>query len=212
MRHRAILAAALVLAIGYVWLRGGFIGVNASGAQQPPAVAAAGLAKATFAAGCFWCVEADFDKLPGVVATTSGYIGGRLKNPTYEQVSRGGTGHTEAVEIAYDPAKVTYAQLLDHFWKNVDPLNAHRQFCDVGDQYRPAIFVHDEDQRRAAEASKAKAEARFSKPVVVQIENAGPFYRAEAYHQDYYRKNPVQYRYYRWSCGRDARLKELWGS
>lgn len=212
MRHRAILAAAVVLAIGYVWLRGGFIGVSAYDAQQPPSTAAAGLAKATFAAGCFWCVEADFDKLPGVVSTTSGYIGGRLKNPTYEQVSRGGTGHTEAVEIVYDPAKVTYAQLLDHFWKNVDPLNAHRQFCDVGDQYRPAIFVHDEEQRRAADASKAKAEERFSEPVVVQIEDAGPFYRAEAYHQDYYRKNPVQYRYYRWSCGRDARLKELWGA
>ncbi len=212
MRHRAILAAAIVLALGYVWLRGGFIGVSASDAPQAAPTAAAGLAKATFAAGCFWCVEADFDKLPGVVSTTSGYIGGRLKNPTYEQVSRGGTGHTEAVEIVYDPAKVSYAQLLDHFWKNVDPLNAHRQFCDVGDQYRPAIFVHDDEQRRAAEASKAKADERFSQPVVVQIENAGPFYRAEAYHQDYYRKNPVQYRYYRWSCGRDARLKELWGS
>ena len=211
-RHRVILAAAVLVALGYVWLRGGFIGVNAD-AQQPPArEASAGLAKATFAAGCFWCVEADFDKLAGVVSTTSGYIGGRLKNPTYEQVSRGGTGHTEAVEIVYDPVKVTYAQLLDHFWKNVDPLHAHRQFCDVGDQYRPAIFTHGDEQRRAAEASKAKVQERFGEPVVVQVEAAGPFYRAEAYHQDYYRKNPVQYRYYRWSCGRDARLKELWGA
>ena len=207
-RHSLILIAALVTAVGYVWLRGGFIGLTASHAAQAPA-ARAGLAKATFAAGCFWCVEADFDKVPGVVSTTSGYIGGTLKNPTYEQVSRGGTGHAEAVEIVFDPAMVTYAQLLEHFWKNVDPLQAHRQFCDVGDQYRPAIFVHDDAQRRAAEASKARVQQRFAEPVVVQIEAAGPFYRAEAYHQEYYRRNPVQYRYYRWSCGRDARLKEL---
>jgi peptide-methionine (S)-S-oxide reductase len=167
--------------------------------------------KATFAAGCFWCVEADFDKVPGVVSTMSGYTGGTVKNPSYEQVSSGGTGHTEAVEIVFDPAKVTYAQLLDHFWKNVDPLNAHRQFCDVGDQYRPAIFVHDEAQRRAAEESKARVQQRFKQPVVVQIVSAAAFYRAEPYHQDYYKKNAIQYRYYRWSCGRDGRLEELWG-
>lgn len=169
-------------------------------------------AKATFAAGCFWCTEADFDKVPGVVSTTSGYTGGKVRNPSYEQVSAGGTGHAEAVEVVYDPAKVTYEQLLDHFWKNVDPLSSHRQFCDVGDQYRPAIFVHDEAQRQAAEASKARVQQHFKQPVVVQVVAAGTFYRSEEYHQDYYKKNPVRYNYYRWSCGRDRRLKELWQS
>lgn len=188
---------AVFLALGCVWLRGGAV----ANAQTT--------AKATFAAGCFWCVEADFDKLPGVISTTSGYAGGTLKNPSYEQVSRGGTGHTEAVEIVYDPAKVTYAQLLDHFWKNVDPLMAHRQFCDVGDQYRPAIFFHDDAQRGEAEASKARLQERFKEPVVVQVVAAGPFYRAEEYHQDYYKKNPLRYRYYRYGCNRDARLAEL---
>jgi peptide-methionine (S)-S-oxide reductase len=197
-----------------VWLRGGFVGAASSGAGLEGRPLQQGgersVATATFAAGCFWCVEADFDKVTGVISTISGYTGGRLKDPTYEQVSRGGTGHTEAVEIMYDPAKVTYDQLLDHFWRNVDPLTAHRQFCDVGDQYRPAIFVHNEAQRAAAEASKARVQQRFKDPVVVNVIPAATFYRAEGYHQDYYKKNPVQYRYYRWSCGRDARLKELW--
>jgi peptide-methionine (S)-S-oxide reductase len=193
MRRRIILAAAIAFALGSVGT-----------ARQSGTTA-----KATFAAGCFWCVEADFDKLPGVLSTISGYIGGTVKNPSYEQVSRGGTGHTEAVEIVYDPAKVTYAQLLDHFWKNVDPLSAHRQFCDIGDQYRPAIFFHDEAQRKAAEESKARVQQRFDEPVVVQVVAAGPFYRAEDYHQDYYKKNPVRYRYYRWGCDRDSRLAEL---
>jgi peptide-methionine (S)-S-oxide reductase len=193
MRNRIILAAAIALALGSV------------GAAHQSGTTA----KATFAAGCFWCVEADFDKLPGVLSTISGYIGGTVKNPSYEQVSRGGTGHTEAVEIVYDPAKVTYAQLLDHFWKNVDPLSAHRQFCDIGDQYRPAIFFHDDAQRKAAEESKARVQQRFDEPVVVQVVAAGPFYRAEDYHQDYYKKNPVRYRYYRWGCDRDSRLAEL---
>jgi peptide-methionine (S)-S-oxide reductase len=208
MRQRVILATAIVLAIGYVWLRGGFVRAAEDVPQSEPPKAPA---TATFAAGCFWCVESDFDKLPGVVSTTSGYIGGTLKNPSYEQVSRGGTGHAEAVEIAYDPSKVTYEQLLDHFWKNVDPLTPNRQFCDVGDQYRPAIFFHDESQRRAAEESKARVQQRFKPPVVVQIVPASTFYRAENYHQDYYKKNPLQYKYYRWGCGRDGRLEELWG-
>jgi peptide-methionine (S)-S-oxide reductase len=212
VRQRAILIAAVFAALAYVWLRGGFVGVMPATAAQPGSATPAAAATATFAAGCFWCVEADFDKLPGVISTTSGYTGGRLKDPTYEQVSRGGTGHTEAVEIAYDASKVSYQQLLDHFWKNVDPLTAHRQFCDVGDQYRPAIFVHDAAQREAAEASKARVQGRFKEPVVVQVVAAAEFYRAEGYHQDYYKKNPVQYRYYRWSCGRDARLKELWAN
>jgi peptide-methionine (S)-S-oxide reductase len=210
MRHRFILLAAVSLALGYVWLRGGFVGVLEGKTDTPDSIASAvATEKATFAAGCFWCVEADFDKLPGVVSTTSGYTGGKLKDPTYEQVSHGGTGHAEAVEVMYDPTKVTYEQLLDHFWKNVDPLAANRQFCDVGDQYRPAIFFHDEAQRRAAEESKARVQRRFAEPVVVQIVAAGPFYRAEEYHQNYYKKNALQYRYYRWGCGRDARLAEL---
>ncbi len=170
-------------------------------------------AKATFAGGCFWCVEADFDKVDGVISTTSGYIGGRLANPTYEQVSAGVTGHTEAVEIVYDPRKVSYEKLLEIFWVNVDPTVKDRQFCDVGSQYRTGIFVHDEAQRRAAEASKAALDKRkpFKAPIVTPIEAATTFYPAEDYHQDYYRKNPVRYNFYRSGCGRDARLKELWG-
>jgi peptide-methionine (S)-S-oxide reductase len=213
MRQRAILIVAISAALAYVWLRGGFVGVFADEREAASDALADSqtTATATSAAGCFWCVESDFDKVAGVISTTSGYTGGQVKNPSYEQVSAGGTGHAEAVEIVYDPARVTYEQLLDHFWKNVDPLSAHRQFCDVGDQYRPAIFVHDDAQRAAAEASKARIQQRFKQPVVVQIVAAGPFYKAEGYHQDYYKKNPVQYRYYRWSCGRDARLKDLWG-
>jgi peptide-methionine (S)-S-oxide reductase len=178
------------------------------GGAQPPASA-----KATFAGGCFWCIEADFDKVDGVLSTTSGYIGGRLANPTYEQVSAGVTGHTEAVEIVYDPRKVSYEKLLEVFWVNVDPTVKDRQFCDVGSQYRTGIFVHDEAQRRAAEASKAALEKRkpFKAPIVTPIEAATTFYPAEDYHQDYYRKNPVRYNFYRSGCGRDARLKQLWG-
>jgi peptide-methionine (S)-S-oxide reductase len=166
---------------------------------------------ATFAGGCFWCVEADFDKVDGVISTTSGYTGGRTANPTYEQVSHGGTGHAESVEIVYDPAKVSYKKLLDVFWHNIDPLAKDRQFCDHGDQYRSAIFYHDEEQRALAEASKAEVEKRFEQPVATQIVPAGPFYKAEEYHQDYYKKNPIRYKFYRYNCGRDARLEELWG-
>jgi peptide-methionine (S)-S-oxide reductase len=177
------------------------------------ASAADALAKATFAGGCFWCMEPPYDKLDGVVSTTSGYIGGNTKNPTYEAVSAGGTGHAEAVEIVYDPAKVSYAKLLDVFWRNIDPTVRNRQFCDVGDQYRSAIFYHDAEQKRLAEASKA-ALARtksFPQPIVTEIVPAGVFTAAEAYHQDYYVKNPLRYKYYRYRCGRDQRLEELWG-
>jgi peptide-methionine (S)-S-oxide reductase len=166
---------------------------------------------ATFAGGCFWCVEADFDKVDGVISTTSGYTGGHTANPSYEQVSHGGTGHVEAVEIVYDPAKVSYKKLLDVFWHNIDPLAKDRQFCDHGDQYRSAIFYHDEEQRALAEASKAAVEKRFEQPVATQIVPAGAFYKAEEYHQDYYKKNPIRYKFYRFNCGRDARLEELWG-
>jgi peptide-methionine (S)-S-oxide reductase len=170
-------------------------------------------AVATFAGGCFWCVESDFDKVAGVISTTSGYIGGRSANPTYKQVSGGGTGHTEAVQIVYDPARVSYEKLLEVFWVNHDPLTPNRQFCDGGSQYRAGIFYHNDEQKKAAEASKAKviASGRFKQPVVTEIVAAGPFFKAEDYHQDYYNKNPVQYKFYRWNCGRDQRLKHLWG-
>jgi peptide-methionine (S)-S-oxide reductase len=166
---------------------------------------------AIFAGGCFWCVEADFDKVAGVISTTSGYTGGHTPNPSYEDVGRGGTGHAEAVEIVYDPAKVSYAKLLDVFWHDIDPLVKDRQFCDHGRQYRTAIFYRDDEQRRLAEASKAAVEARFKQPIYTEITPAGPFYKAEEYHQDYYLKNPIRYKFYRFNCGRDARLEELWG-
>jgi len=166
---------------------------------------------AIFAGGCFWCVEADFDKLPGVVGTESGYIGGKVPNPTYEQVSAGRTGHAEAVRVWYDPQKVAYEQLLDFFWHHIDPTVKDRQFCDVGTQYRSAIFYERDAQRAAAEASKAALEksGRFPR-VYTEITPASTFYVAEDYHQNYYQKNPIRYRYYRSSCGRDARVAEVW--
>ena len=175
--------------------------------------AAPATAKATFAGGCFWCVEADFDKVPGVLSTTSGYIGGTVANPTYEQVSGKGTGHAEAVEIVFDPKKVSYAQLVEKFWRTIDPTTKDRQFCDSGSPYRTAIYAHDDAQLAVVKASLAALEKSkpFKEPIVTQIERAGPFYVAEAYHQDYYKKNPVRYQYYRASCGRDARLQQLWG-
>lgn len=169
-------------------------------------------AVATFAGGCFWCMEPPYDKLPGVLKTTSGYTGGRKANPTYEEVSAGGTGHAEAVEILYDPSKVTYEKLLGVFWRNVDPLVKDRQFCDVGSQYRTAIFWHDEGQRKAAEASKAAIEKEKGWRIQTQIVPASTFWPAEEYHQDYYVKNPIRYKYYRFNCGRDQRLDELWGT
>jgi peptide-methionine (S)-S-oxide reductase len=158
-------------------------------------------------------MEPPYDKLDGVVSTTSGYIGGHTKNPTYKEVSAGGTGHAEAVEVAYDPARISYAKLLDVFWRNIDPTVRNRQFCDVGDQYRSAIFYHDAEQRRLAEQSKAVLEKSkpFPQPIVTEIVPAGVFTPAEAYHQDYYLKNPLRYKFYRYQCGRDQRLEELWG-
>lgn len=169
---------------------------------------------AIFAGGCFWCTEADFDKVPGVISTTSGYIGGTVANPTYKQVSSGKTGHLEAVQVHFDPAKISYAKLLAVFWPTIDPLTSNGQFCDHGPQYRSAIFYNNPEQKREAEASKAKLEAshRFSQPVVTEILPATEFYPAEEYHQDYYLKNPIRYKYYRSNCGRDARLAEVWGS
>jgi peptide-methionine (S)-S-oxide reductase len=172
-----------------------------------------GLAKATFAGGCFWCMEPPFDKLDGVISTTSGYTGGTRRHPSYGEVSSGRTAHTEAVEVVYDPAKISYAQLLGVFWVNIDPLTRNRQFCDYGAQYRTAIFFHDAEQERLARESKRHIETsgRFTDPVVTQIAEADAFWAAEDYHQDYYTKNPIRYKFYRFSCGRDRRLKELWG-
>jgi peptide-methionine (S)-S-oxide reductase len=169
------------------------------------------LAKATFAGGCFWCMEVPFEKLPGVASVTSGYTGGAVPHPTYEQVSDGVTGHRESVEVVYDPAKVSYSKLLDVFWHNVDPTDSSGQFCDHGSQYRTAIFVHDAQQRQLAEASKKAAEAQLKTRIVTDILPAAQFWPAEDYHQDYYKKNPIRYNFYRFNCGRDQRLEKLWG-
>ena len=175
--------------------------------------AASGLAKATFAGGCFWCMEPPFDKLDGVISTTSGYTGGERRHPTYGDVSSGRTAHAEAVEVVYDPAKITYAQLLGVFWRNIDPLTRNRQFCDHGAQYRTAIFFHDAEQERLARESQRRIDGsgRFDAPVVTEIVEAGVFWAAEDYHQDYYLRNPIRYKFYRLGCGRDRRLEALWG-
>ncbi len=185
----------------------------AANAQTTKPAAGAATAKAIFAGGCFWCMEHPFDVLPGVVSTTSGYIGGQKKNPTYEEVSSGRTGHTEAVQVVYDPKKVTYEKLLDVFWHNIDPTVKDQQFCDHGSQYRSGIFYTDDEQKRLAEASKATLDRNkpFSAAIVTEITRASEFYPAEDDHQDFYLKNPLRYKYYRSGCGRDARLKQLWG-
>lgn len=188
------------------------LGVTEGGTT--PATSQEGLEVATFAGGCFWCVEHAFDDVEGVVSTTSGYTGGHKKNPTYHEVSAGGTGHAEAVEVVYDPKKVSYSDLLKVFWRNIDPTTPDKQFCDTGSQYRSAIFYHDETQKRLAEQSKrelSKAKP-FKEPIVTEITMALDFYAAEEYHQDYHHKNPLRYRAYRFGCGRDRRLSELWGS
>jgi peptide-methionine (S)-S-oxide reductase len=199
-RNKILLeAAAVVVALGTVL---------PAAAGDPGATA-----YATFAGGCFWCLEADFEKVDGVLTVTSGYTGGHVASPTYEQVSAGGTGHAESVRVVYDPSIVSYDELLDYFWHHIDPTVTNRQFCDVGDQYRSAIFTNDEAQREAAERSLAQLERSkpFPQPIVTEIAAATAFYPAETYHQDYAEKNPIRYAYYRKGCGRDRRLKELWG-
>jgi peptide-methionine (S)-S-oxide reductase len=168
--------------------------------------------KAVFAGGCFWCMEPPYDKLDGVLKTTSGYSGGKVKNPTYEQVSSGRTGHAEVVQVTYDANKVSYQQLLDVFWKNVDPLDGGGQFCDRGNQYRSAIFYGSAEEKRLAEASKQRVGQQLGKAVATQVVPEATFYPAEDYHQNYYQKNPVRYKFYRYRCGRDQRLEEVWGS
>lgn len=182
--------------------------------QTPdPITPPVGSARATFAGGCFWCMEGPFDVIDGVISTTSGYIGGQKKDPTYQEVSAGWTEHAEAVQVVYDPKKVSYEKLLHTFWRNIDPTTSDRQFCDVGSQYRPGIFYHDEAQKKAAEASRdaLKKSKPFKAEIAIEITAASTFYPAEEYHQDYYKKNPLSYKFYRSGCGRDNRLKQLWG-
>jgi peptide-methionine (S)-S-oxide reductase len=209
MPVRRLLAFLVVVVVAVV-----AVNVWAQRSTRAPTPAAKGevTASAVFAGGCFWCTESDFDHIPGVIQTLSGYTGGRVANPSYEQVSAGGTGHIEAVRVVYDPRRVSYATLVERFFPTIDPLDAGGQFCDRGDQYLSAIFVANAAERRIAEAAKARAERRLGRPIATRILPRGTFYRAEEYHQDYYRKNPVRYRFYRWNCGRDARLERLWGA
>ena len=193
------------------WILSSVLAVAASAAvAQTPSAA---LATATFAGGCFWCVEEALDKVPGVVSSTSGYMGGTIKSPTYQQVSAGGTGHTEVVQVTYDPTKVSYERLLEQFWVNHDPTVLDRQFCDKGSQYRPEIFYHSPEQKRIAEASKAGWQQKkpFKEPILTPVTAAGDFWPAEESHQNYHRKNPVRYKYYSTTCGRYSRLDQLWG-
>ncbi len=185
---------------------------SAGDAPPPAKPSSAQGATAIFAGGCFWCAEADFEKLTGVVKAESGYTGGQLENPTYEQVSHGGTGHAEAVRVTYNPKLVSYEKLLDYFWHHIDPTVKDQQFCDVGNQYRSAIFYQNESEKKAAEASKTALErgGKFAR-IYTEIAPTRAFYLAEDYHQDYYKKNPIRYKYYRNSCGRDARVNEVWG-
>ena len=209
----AAAAAALLLGGMASWVAAQSREPAPPAADTQPAVPA-GLAVATFAGGCFWCVEADFDKVTGVVSTTSGYTGGTVARPRYEDVAAKRTGHAEVVRIVFDPRQVRYEQLLAVYWRSIDPTTKDRQFCDAGSPYRTAIFTHDAGQAAAAQASlqALQKDKPFAAPIVTTIEPAGAFYEAEDYHQDYYKKNPVRYQYYRASCGRDARLKELWGA
>jgi peptide-methionine (S)-S-oxide reductase len=204
MRNVAFLKTSLSGLAAIFIIVGGFV--------HAAAPASGTTAKATFAGGCFWCMEPPYDELEGVISTISGYVGGTKKNPTYEEVSAGTTGHAEVVQVTYDPAKVSYEKLLDVFWRNIDPLTANAQFCDSGSQYRSAIFYHDEAQKNLAQASKKRLQSRFKEPIVTEIVRATEFYPAEDYHQDYYKKNPVRYKIYRYGCGRDERLQTLWGS
>ena len=192
------------------WIAALFLAAPGLAAAQAPSKPGA---SAIFAGGCFWCMEEAFDKVPGVIATTSGYIGGHVKKPTYEQVSTAQTGHAEAVRVQYDPGKISYDKLVEIFWRNIDPTQGNAQFCDHGPQYRSAIFYQDDEQKRVAEASKAALQKNkpFRGEIVTEITKATEFYPAEDYHQDFHLKNPVRYKFYKTGCGREARLQQLWG-
>jgi peptide-methionine (S)-S-oxide reductase len=208
------LAAALALSFGAgTGARSQDMGGKNNGGMDTGGMGMTRTAVATFAGGCFWCMQPPFDELDGVISTTAGYTGGHVKDPSYMQVSGGGTGHAESVEVRYDPSRVSYEKLLEVFWHNVDPITKDRQFCDVGNQYRTAIFYHDAAQKQAADASRDRlAESgRLPGPIVTEIVPAGPFYAAEAHHQSYYKTHPLKYKFYRYNCGRDKRLKALWG-
>ncbi|MER3422082.1 MAG: peptide-methionine (S)-S-oxide reductase [Nitrospiraceae bacterium] len=204
---KAVIHFSLLLVIGL------FVAASATAINTDRTTDEPRLETATFAGGCFWCMEEAFDRVEGVISTTSGYTGGQRANPTYEEVSAGGAGHAEAVQVIYDPAKVSYARLLDALWHNIDPTTPDRQFCDKGHQYRSAVFFHDETQKRLAEESKQMLEKSkpFKGPIVTEIVPATEFYPAEEYHQNFYQKNPIRYKFYKFNCGRAQRLQELWG-
>lgn len=204
MRKHAVLS---LLTVAVLLIGAGTIQSTSQAASDPT------LSKAYFAGGCFWCMEEAFEKVEGVLSATSGYMGGTVSNPTYEEVSAGRTGHAESVEVVYDPVKVSYQKLLDAFWKNIDPITPNAQFCDHGSQYRSAIFFQTDEEKRASNTSKQTIEQsrRFKEPIVTQITMAPQFYPAEEYHQDFYKKNPVRYKFYKYNCGRAQRLEDLWG-
>lgn len=204
-----VLVGLLLGLVPSLWLQG----AAAQGSEVASAPPATAYETATFAGGCFWCMQPPFDAVPGVISTLVGYTGGQKPNPNYGEVSAGTTGHAEAVQVIYDPAKVSYPQLLQVFWRNIDPTTKDQQFCDIGNQYRTAIFYHGEAQRRQALESKAELGKTkpFPEPIVTEIVAASEFYPAEEYHQDYYHKSPLRYKFYRYSCGRDERLEQLWG-
>ena len=193
------------------WFKSLAAGVMVAGGLMVAGAAHAATATAIFAGGCFWCTESDFEKLPGVIEAESGYTAGKVANPTYELVSKGHTGHAEAVRVTYDPDKVSYAKLVDHFWRTIDPTEKDRQFCDIGDQYRTGIYWGNEAERQVVLASRdALLKTGRFKAIYTELAPASTFYKAEDYHQNYYKKNPVRYNYYRLSCGRDAQLKRVW--
>jgi len=209
----AVATAALTLAILFA-VGGAYAGDKSANENTQPAATSGKLEIATFGSGCFWCAESDFDKVKGVVKTISGYMGGKTRSPTYHQVSSGRTGHAEVLQVTFDPKKVSYAKLLDYYWRHTDILDGGGQFCDRGSQYRPVIFVHSPEQKRLALEGKAALDksGRFKKPLAVEITDASEFTPAETYHQNYYKKNPIRYHVYRYGCGRDQRIKALWGS